>query len=239
MQKIGNTTNTADKNGEFTDGDPQKQISCTWIMAAWLNTLQRELIKVVQEGGLTLDPNDDTQLYKAIEKLMGTAVSGVVRSVNTHEPDASGNVKLGTAADADVGKDLPGQVLTVGNYGLANTLTALDSTDLNTLQTFGFYVVRNSVNGPVGSNPGTVFLKVITWQSGNGASGYRVIQEVIGYGASASTGNRVWRRTWTGTIWTGWVEFYSEAYKPTAVDTNALPLTGGTVTGPTTFQQNV
>lgn len=106
MQKIGNTTNTADKNGEFTDGDPQKQISCTWIMAAWLNTLQRELIKVVQEGGLTLDPNDDTQLYKAIEKLMGIAVEGVVRSVNTHKPDASGDVKL-TANDVGALRQIP------------------------------------------------------------------------------------------------------------------------------------
>ncbi|WP_052759929.1 pyocin knob domain-containing protein [Serratia marcescens] len=78
MQKIGDTTKTADSNGEFTDGDPQKQIPCTWIMSAWLNTLQREVIKVVQAGGLTLDPKDDTQLYQAIEKLIGTAVKGAL-----------------------------------------------------------------------------------------------------------------------------------------------------------------
>ncbi|ULH12278.1 pyocin knob domain-containing protein [Serratia marcescens] len=78
MQKIGDTTKTADSNGEFTDGDPQKQIPPTWIMAAWLNTLQREVIKVVQEGGLTLNPKDDTQLYQAIEKLVGTAVKGAL-----------------------------------------------------------------------------------------------------------------------------------------------------------------
>ncbi|POZ13457.1 phage tail protein, partial [Lelliottia aquatilis] len=44
MQKIGSSTTTADENDEFTDGDPQTQVPCTWVMAAWLNTLQRELV---------------------------------------------------------------------------------------------------------------------------------------------------------------------------------------------------
>ncbi|MMZ55712.1 pyocin knob domain-containing protein [Serratia liquefaciens] len=156
---------------------------------------------------------------------------GAVLTVNSHDPDAAGNVKLGTAADADVGKDSPGQVLTVGNYGLSNTLKALADVDLNTIQTFGFYVIQNPVNGPAGSSGGTLFLNVATWQSGTGTAGYRVAQEVIGYGQSGSTGNRVWRRTWTGSVWSGWIELYSEAHKPTAQDTGALPIAGGTITG--------
>jgi len=146
---------------------------------------------------------------------------GAVLTVNSHDPDAAGNVKLGTAADADVGKDSPGQVLTVSNYGLSNTLKALTDVDLNTIQTFGFYVIQNPVNGPAGGIGGTLFLNVVTWQSGTGTAGYRVAQEVIGYGQSGSTGNRVWRRTWTGSVWSGWIEFYSEAHKPSASDVDA------------------
>jgi hypothetical protein len=153
---------------------------------------------------------------------------GAVLTVNSHAPDAAGNVKLGTAADADVGKDLPGQVLTVSDYGLSNTLKALTDVDLNTIQTFGFYVIQNPVNGPAGSSGGTLFLNVATWQSGTGTAGYRVAQEVIGYGQSGSTGNRVWRRTWSGSIWSGWIEFYSEAHKPTAEDTGAVASKNGT-----------
>lgn len=160
-----------------------------------------------------------------------TTSVGAVLSVNTHSPDAAGNVKLGTAADADVGADTAGQVLTVGNYGLSYSLKSWANSDLNNIQTFGFYVIQNPVNGPAGSTGGTIFLQVMTWQSGTGVAGYRVTQEVIGYGQSGSTGNRIWRRTWTGSVWSGWIEFYSEAHKPTAQDTGALPLAGGTCTG--------
>lgn len=131
------------------------------------------------------------------------------------------NLGLGSAATKEVGTDVAGQVLTVGNYGLSNTLKALTGVDLNTIQTFGFYVIQNPVNGPAGSSGGTLFLNVATWQSGTGTTGYRVVQEVIGYGQSGSTGNRVWRRTWTGSVWSVWVEFYSETHKPSADDVDA------------------
>ncbi|MGC6028793.1 tail fiber protein [Enterobacter kobei] len=102
MQKIGSSTNTADAKGEFTNGDPQTQVPCTWVTAAWLNTLQRELIHLCEETGISIDPHDDTQIYQAIAQLLKTGTEGMVKSVNTHKPDASGNVKLGSAADADI-----------------------------------------------------------------------------------------------------------------------------------------
>ncbi|MGJ3448784.1 hypothetical protein AAIR21_26210, partial [Enterobacter sp. PTB] len=77
MQKIGSSTNTADANGEFTDGDPQKQIPCTWVMSAWLNTLQRELVHLCEEAGITIDPNDDTQVYQAIQGLLKVKFDGL------------------------------------------------------------------------------------------------------------------------------------------------------------------
>ncbi|CNB93783.1 bacteriophage tail fiber protein [Yersinia frederiksenii] len=70
MQKIGDIPNTrADSNGEFTDGNVAAGVPPTILPAEWFNTLQRELIKVVQDGGLALDPNDDTQVLAALKKL--------------------------------------------------------------------------------------------------------------------------------------------------------------------------
>jgi len=70
MQKISSIPNSdADPNGEFTNADPTLLIPATKLDAAWLNTLQREAIAVVESAGLTLDPNDDTQLLQAIQVL--------------------------------------------------------------------------------------------------------------------------------------------------------------------------
>lgn len=107
-------------------------------------------------------------------------------------------------------------------YGIAPALKSQTGTDLNTVMTQGVSVVTNPINGPVDGSAGTIFLRVLTWQSGTGVTGYRAVQEVMGYGQSGSTGNRVWRRTWTGSIWSGWIEFYSQARKPTAEDVGAL-----------------
>ncbi|CNH57852.1 tail fiber protein [Yersinia massiliensis] len=70
MQKIGDIPNTrADIHGEFTDGNVAGGVPPTILPAEWFNTLQRELVEVVQEGGLALDPNDDTQILAALRKL--------------------------------------------------------------------------------------------------------------------------------------------------------------------------
>lgn len=107
-------------------------------------------------------------------------------------------------------------------YGIAPALKSQVGIDLNTVTTQGVSIVTNPINGPVDGSAGTIFLRVLTWQSGTGTAGYRAVQEVTGYGQSGSTGNRIWRRTWTGSIWSGWVEFYSEAHKPTAEDVGAI-----------------
>lgn len=114
MQKIGSSTNTADANGEFTDGDPQTQVPCTWVMAAWLNTLQRELVHLCEEAGITIDPDDDTQVYQAIQALLKVKFEG-----------------LGTAAFTDLVTSMtdttPGRATVVGWEGLGGY--ALQTTD--------------------------------------------------------------------------------------------------------------
>lgn len=69
MQKISAITDTADANGEFTDGDGASAVQSTLLPAAWFNTIQRELVAIVEAAGMTLDPTDDTQLLAALKVL--------------------------------------------------------------------------------------------------------------------------------------------------------------------------
>lgn len=69
MQKIGDITNTATPDGEFTDGSVAGGVSPTLLPAEWFNTIQRELCNIVVESGGTLDPDNDTQILEAITKI--------------------------------------------------------------------------------------------------------------------------------------------------------------------------
>ncbi|MBN5207756.1 phage tail protein [Serratia marcescens] len=71
MRKVGSTTDTADANGEYTNGNVAQGIPPTIINAEMLNTFQRELIGVVEGAGMELDPADDNQVVKAIDKKVG------------------------------------------------------------------------------------------------------------------------------------------------------------------------
>lgn len=66
MRKVGSTTDTADVNGEYTNGNVANGVSPTIINAEMLNTFQRELVNVVEGAGIELDPNDDSQVIKAL-----------------------------------------------------------------------------------------------------------------------------------------------------------------------------
>ncbi|WP_447874637.1 glycine-rich domain-containing protein [Serratia fonticola] len=68
MQKIGNVTETADANGEFTDGRVAQGITPTILPAAIFNTWQRELVNIVEGAGIVLDPQNDGQVLEAINK---------------------------------------------------------------------------------------------------------------------------------------------------------------------------
>ncbi|HAN6068840.1 TPA: phage tail protein, partial [Escherichia coli] len=66
MRKISDITSYVDENDEFTDGEPATGVKPTPLLALWFNVIQRELVKVVESAGLTLDPTDDTQLWQAL-----------------------------------------------------------------------------------------------------------------------------------------------------------------------------
>ncbi|HFD2062237.1 TPA: tail fiber protein [Serratia marcescens] len=141
---------------------------------------------------------------------------GSVRSVNTHEPDANGNVKLGTAADADIGTDA-GNVMAVGAFGLgAGPIHRADA--YGNIAEF-FRVNSTSANRP-GSNSayGCVRLPI----DGAPTAAYLAV------GGDLST--------WVGQSTTQgkgvtWARVYTTAYKPTAADVNAVAKAGDTMTG--------
>ncbi len=111
MQKIGDIPNArADSNGEFTDGNVVGGVPPTLLPAEWFNTIQRELVTVVQDGGLTLDPNDDTQVLAALKKLFlqsGNNLSEIKDAGPTAITQTLANLGLGEGSAIPVGVPLP------------------------------------------------------------------------------------------------------------------------------------
>ena len=61
--------------GWFDGGNPVQNLKATMVTLDWLNTLQDELKNVIEEAGLELDRNDDSQLVQAIKKLVVAVVN--------------------------------------------------------------------------------------------------------------------------------------------------------------------
>ncbi|MFY3145745.1 phage tail protein, partial [Achromobacter xylosoxidans] len=62
--------------GWATDGNPATNKPATQWPAYAFNAMQEELATVIQGGGQTLNRNDNTLLFKAIQKLITLAVAG-------------------------------------------------------------------------------------------------------------------------------------------------------------------
>lgn len=69
MRKIGSITNSADDNDEFTNGHAAAGKKPTVFFAEWFNTIQRELVAVVEGAGIPLNESDDEQISKIIGKM--------------------------------------------------------------------------------------------------------------------------------------------------------------------------
>ncbi|MDC9591807.1 phage tail protein, partial [Xenorhabdus sp. XENO-10] len=74
MLKIGDITNTADGNGEFTNGNVAAGVAPTILDAAWFNSVQRELINALAAAGIKPSQSDDAQLAEAIRKMIQKSV---------------------------------------------------------------------------------------------------------------------------------------------------------------------
>ncbi|MBT0469282.1 hypothetical protein ISO34_12355 [Morganella morganii subsp. morganii] len=110
MKKIGDVTSTADKNGEWTNGNVAAGIAPTILEASWLNSVQREILGVIIAAGMQQDKNDDTQLSKAISKIISGGDYATKKEVNS---------KL--AKDQN-GADIPDKPKFIKNLGLPELL---------------------------------------------------------------------------------------------------------------------
>ncbi|ETS31038.1 hypothetical protein BB987_09015 [Photorhabdus temperata] len=148
MQKIGDITNTADKNGEFTNGNVAAGIAPTILDAGWFNTVQRELINAILGSGIKLDSKNDSQLFAAIKKLIDSSAvevhdasltqKGIVQltdvtgSSNTLAAtqklitDVNNNANTRLVKNQN-GADIPDKSEFVKNLGLSETVTKANS----------------------------------------------------------------------------------------------------------------
>lgn len=69
MQKIGDITNTATPEGEFTDGNVAGGVQPTLLESRWHNTVQRELCNLITKHGFELDPKNDQQLFQVLKSV--------------------------------------------------------------------------------------------------------------------------------------------------------------------------
>jgi len=73
MQKIAGAGATAQNT--FTKGDPATGVPATEVTQEWLNTMQAELVYIVEQAGLTLDALDNTQVKVAIDMMIAAQVA--------------------------------------------------------------------------------------------------------------------------------------------------------------------
>lgn len=178
MQKVGNTTDTADANGEYTNGNVANGIPPTIINAEMLNTFQRELVNTVEGSGLVLDPSNNHQLLEAIKKLTSPGrLLGikVITNTQTYTPStgtkkiiiemvggggAGGSVDTGTAS----GNQVPGGAAAGGEGGAygAALIDPVFSSALVTVGKAGTASINSPVDGETTSISvnGTVLLSV-------------------------------------------------------------------------------
>jgi len=81
MQKVGAYTERVTPSGEWRAGDPATNTRATPMLADYFNMLQRELIAVLTDAGISPDVADETQLAQAInaiaERRAVSSVDGV------------------------------------------------------------------------------------------------------------------------------------------------------------------
>jgi len=60
----------ATPQNDFTAGDPATALAATEVTAAWLNSVQGELVSLIELEGGVLDPNDDAQVHATIAAMI-------------------------------------------------------------------------------------------------------------------------------------------------------------------------
>jgi hypothetical protein len=126
MQKISDSTSTANADGEYTEGNPGAGVDATLIKARWLNTIQRELINLIAGAGIPLDGADDSQALKAVSRL---AASAAEFPNITKKPDTLAGYGIVDAyTKTEAGQSFASRAATLAGYNItdAYTVTQVD-----------------------------------------------------------------------------------------------------------------
>ncbi|WIJ63366.1 hypothetical protein OI978_21390 [Serratia nevei] len=147
---------------------------------------------------------------------------GAVMTVNSHAPDAAGNVKLGTAADADIGTGR-GNVMAVGAFGLGGggfEFNYANNADLMAaLRANGSCFFRNNRDGTgLSSWSPSVYYRAGDANGVLSINPFTGIVAAMGFTDANTTAPKV------NTL-------YGTANKPTTSDINAVNKAGDTMTG--------
>lgn len=220
----------AGKNG-YTDGDPTTGVKSTALNASIFDALQEEISNAIEKSGLELDPSDNTQLYKVLSAI-GSAIGNYLKIENNlseiagngtnAQSAARGNLGLKSAATHDVttshADTTAGHVLQVGDGGLLSSAGLV----MGLVSQFLGYASADAEEVPANG---------AGWQSAYATSRRaQLFLDTVGH---------VWSRFSLSTdaldVDTPWALHYTTLNKPTASDTGALPIGGGTLTGPITI----
>lgn len=239
MHRIDTPTAQADKFGQgkngFTNGDPATGRRATDLNSDMWDAVQEEICTAIEKSGAVLNKGQHDQLYQAIVKLITDRVpDALLRSKNLSDVVdkalARSNLELKSAATCDIqtskGDVTTGRVVVNGGALALRSVTAKGSggtvSDVNSLpQNSVSFIYSDATNSPGFSASMIDF---------SGLLGSYNAQFAAQYDGS---GNRLSFRTHNGNenVWNPWYSVYHTGNKPTAADTNALPIPGGTMTG--------
>lgn len=229
MHRIDTPTAQIDKFGQgkngFTNGDPSTGRRATDLNSDMWDAVQEEMANAIELTGIALDKSKHNQLYLAIQKAITDP--GFLKKANNLSDledvaEARGNLQLGTASTKNVGVS-GGNVMQVGAFGLGAGATHRNDAYTTVAE---IYRVNNTSN----NRPGNGVFGVLSLPCDGGpTSGYLAVSNAgAGYvGSSQPNAAPVWSR------------IYTTAYKPTASDVGAYPITGGFVQGSVTALGNV
>lgn len=106
MLRIGQVETSATADGKYTDGSVAGGIAATRLRAAAFNAIQEELANIVESAGMTLSPDDMTQVLAALKKqfLSRTHPFADIKADGAAAiAEALSNLGLGEAAKRAVG----------------------------------------------------------------------------------------------------------------------------------------
>jgi phage-related tail fiber protein len=196
-----------------------------------------DITLTVQDGSYLTETQANTIYLRQDKRLSEIAEQGADAQVEARE-----NIGCGTAAAADKTTShtdsTAGHLLQVGDFGIGGPEISIpDGTDI-----YKYFPTAKSGNYGGGGDFVNVAISGgwhgFKWQQHGGDSKYGFLLEMASNNRLALHiyNNATGDMTNPQNYWTNSGLMYSTGFKPTAADVGALPLTGGTLTGPLLVQ---